>query len=261
MGKNYSNVAVQTTLSSGVTSGAASLTVAATTGFPSPDFTLVLDPGTVSEELVLVTGVGGTTLTVTRGYDGTTAVAHDAGAVVRHVHSAKDFKDSRDHEAATADVHGVIGPLATPSGVVAQFAGSAAPTGWLLADGSAVSRTTYAALFSVIGTTYGAGDGSSTFNVPNFKGRVPVGRDSSQGEFDTLGETGGAKTHTLTEGELPSHGHTYNQEAGASIGYAAGASSALVISSVGSSTTGAVGGGGAHNNLQPYIVLNYIIKH
>ena len=107
---NYSNVAVETTLSGGATSGATSIGVTATTGFPSPDFTLVIDPDTASEELVLVTGVGGTTLTVTRGYDGTTAVAHDAGAVVRHVHSAKDFKDSRDHEAATA-AHGATGAV------------------------------------------------------------------------------------------------------------------------------------------------------
>jgi microcystin-dependent protein len=94
---------------------------------------------------------------------------------------------------------GTVPPTAfsgTPSGAVMAYAGSAAPSGWLLADGTAVSRTTYADLFAVVGTTYGVGDGSTTFNLPNLKGRFPVGRDAAQTEFDTLAETGGAKTHT-----------------------------------------------------------------
>lgn len=95
----------------------------------------------------------------------------------------------------------------SPTGAVTQFAGSAAPTGWLLCDGTAVSRATYADLFAAIGTTYGAGNGSTTFNLPNLKGRVPVGRDSADTSFDVLGETGGAKTHTLTVTEMPSHTH------------------------------------------------------
>ena len=85
---------------------------------------------------------------------------------------------------------------AAPVGEVSSFAGSSAPTGWLLCDGSAVSRTTYAALFAIIGTTYGVGNGSTTFNLPNLKGRVIVGRDSAQTEFDVLGETQGAKDVT-----------------------------------------------------------------
>lgn len=81
------------------------------------------------------------------------------------------------------------------------------PTGYLLCDGAAVSRTTYAALFAVISTTFGAGDGTTTFNLPNMKGRVVCGYDSAQTEFDAIGETGGAKTHTLTSAEMPSHTH------------------------------------------------------
>src|SRR5690606_20957810 len=84
---------------------------------------------------------------------------------------------------------------------------AAAPDGYLICDGSAISRTTYAAIFTVLGTTYGTGDGSSTFNLPNLKGRVPVGLDSSQTEFDALAETGGANTHTLTIAQLPSLTH------------------------------------------------------
>lgn len=97
--------------------------------------------------------------------------------------------------------------LLAPTGVIQGYAGSAAPTGWLLCDGSAVSRASYADLFTLIGTTYGAGDGSTTFNLPDLKGRVPVGRNAADGSFDVLGESGGAKTHTLTTAEMPIHRH------------------------------------------------------
>lgn len=109
MTRRYSNVAVQTTLASGVTASDTTIPVSSTSGFPAVDFVLALDYGTASQELVLVTGVAGTTLTVTRGYDSTPATAHDAGAVVVHTHSAADFADSRTHEAATANVHGITG--------------------------------------------------------------------------------------------------------------------------------------------------------
>jgi hypothetical protein len=111
MSRYYSNTAVETTLSAGITSSATTIQVAATTGFPaSVPFTLALDAGASGEELVSVTAVAGTTLTVTRGFDNTTAVAHSAGAVIRHVHSAVDFKNSRDHEAATV-AHGATGAV------------------------------------------------------------------------------------------------------------------------------------------------------
>ena len=109
MTRRYSNVAAQTTLASGVTASDTTIPVSSTSGFPAVDFVLALDYGTASQELVLVTGVAGTTLTVTRGYDSTPATAHDAGAVVVHTHSAADFADSRTHEAATANVHGITG--------------------------------------------------------------------------------------------------------------------------------------------------------
>ena len=207
-----------------------------------------------------------------------------------------------------------------PSGSVTQFAGSTAPSGWLSCDGTTVSRTTYAALFAVIGTTYGAGDGSTTFSLPNMKGRIPVGLDTAQTEFDALGEAGGAKTHILTAAEIPSvaaanhthgagtfaaanHGHgpgTFAAAIGATngdanrIGYVAGsvngpgiatysvysgsllansapfnhytpvygssAGASPAVTGTSGTTSANTGGGGAHNNLQPYIVLNYIIK-
>lgn len=94
-----------------------------------------------------------------------------------------------------------------PIGEITMWATSTAPTGWLIADGSAISRSTYSALWGVLGTSYGAGDGSTTFNLPNLKGRFPVGRDATQVEFDTLGETGGSKTSALVVANLPAHTH------------------------------------------------------
>ena len=168
---------------------------------------------------------------------------------------------------------------AVPIGSVLEFAGSSAPTGFLLCDGTAINRVTYADLFAIIGTTYGVGDGSTTFNLPNIKGKTVVGRDAGQTEFDVLGETGGAKTHTLITAELPAHnhtitdpGHTHNVDAWTSGGGGYGVSIVLnqltkyiISNAVISNTTGITinntGSGTAHNNLQPYIVMNYIIKY
>jgi len=109
--RKYSSTASPTTLAAGCTSSATTIQVVATTGFPAVDFVLALDYGAVGQELVLVTNVSGTVLTVTRGYDSTAAVAHSLGAAVQHVHAGADFRDSRNHEAATAGVHGVTGSV------------------------------------------------------------------------------------------------------------------------------------------------------
>lgn len=94
----------------------------------------------------------------------------------------------------------------TPIGTLLPFAGSSTtlPTGWLLCDGAAVSRTTYAVLFAVVGTTYGAGNGTTTFNLPNLTNRVPVGSGGSY----SRGTTGGAATVTLSDAQMPSHNHS-----------------------------------------------------
>jgi microcystin-dependent protein len=188
----------------------------------------------------------------------------------------------------------------TPAGVIQQYAGTAAPTGYLLCQGQAVSRTTYAALYAVIGTTYGTGDGSTTFNVPDLRQRVPVGKHSS-GTFNTLGGTGGAESHTITTAQLPAHNHAVGTLATNSTGshshtlqpYSAGGVSgstcttasctgdrvmynsdgklmtdaARTTSSDGShshsisGSTANTGSGSAIPIVQPYIVLNYIIKY
>ena len=93
--------------------------------------------------------------------------------------------------------------LVAPSGSLSTFAGATVPAGWLLADGSAVSRSTYSNLFAAIGTTWGAGDGSSTFNLPNFINKFLVGA----GGLYAVGTYGGEPTVTLGIGNLPAHNH------------------------------------------------------
>jgi hypothetical protein len=108
----YSSVAQPTTLAGGISAGSATITVLATTGFPAFfPYTLSLDPGAASEELVEVTSAAGVVLTITRGIDGTSAQSHGSGAVVRHSMSARDLADFQTHQAATSDVHGVTGAL------------------------------------------------------------------------------------------------------------------------------------------------------
>ncbi len=96
-----------------------------------------------------------------------------------------------------------------PVASLMMYAGASAPTGWLICDGSAVSRTTYGALFTVISTTYGIGDGSTTFNLPDFRGRMPIGAGTGTSlTTRTLGAQVGAETHIQTETEVGSHNHT-----------------------------------------------------
>jgi len=176
----------------------------------------------------------------------------------------------------------IVIPAAFASGMVMPFAGSSAPSGWLLAYGQAVSRTTYSDLFSAIGTTYGSGDGSTTFNLPDLRGRTVAGQDDMGGssanrltnqsgglDGDTLGATGGAETHTLTTSQMPSHSHTLGSNAKISTTFStSGANTAVrrdtlsgsALDAFISGSTEAAGSGSAHNNVQPTIILNYIIK-
>lgn len=168
-----------------------------------------------------------------------------------------------------------------PTGSLISYAGSSAPTGYLLCYGQAVSRTTYANLFSAISTTYGVGDGSTTFNLPDLRGRVTVGKDNMGGtganritsggsgvDGTTLGSTGGSQTHTLAESELPAHNHsivggtTSNplyivNYTGADGGNPGGSNSGTVKDQFVTTNTGS---DGAHQNTQPSIIINYIIK-
>ena len=198
-------------------------------------------------------------------------------------------------------------------GSIQMYGGATAPTGWLLCDGSAVSRTTYAKLFEVLGTAYGEGDGSTTFNVPNFSGRFPIGSATTTPQTNTascgfnggnqpysynssgglgwfnLGEYGGEARHTLTTAEMPSHKHGASSEwkslsgtfrdlswGGGSSGIVTSGTNALdrkadsgskfgaVTRTVNAShshtiTVNATGSGGAHNQMPPFVGVNYIV--
>lgn len=144
-----------------------------------------------------------------------------------------------------------------PVGTIIPYAGATIPSNYMKCEGQELSRIEYDILFSAIGTTYGEGDGSTTFNLPNLKGRVITGIDSNDTDFDVLGETGGEKTHTLTVDEMPQHYHDYGNYID---WYTKGGMQGII--SVGGSAghTTATGGNQSHNIMQPYIVLNYIIK-
>lgn len=178
---------------------------------------------------------------------------------------------------------GVIGgrlgtptPDPMPVGALLPYAGTstALPTGYLLCDGAAVSRTTYATLFDRLGTAYGAGDGSTTFNIPNLTHRFPLGTAPGTGLRDR-GITGGAETVTLTTAQIPGHthgsagDHTHTVPARADDQVADGttatvsdnaASGTNTSSTAGAHTHASVGGGGSHENMPPFVTTYYLIK-
>lgn len=182
-----------------------------------------------------------------------------------------------------------------PPGTMIAYAGSSAPTGYLLCDGFAYSRSTYAALFAVIGTTYGSGDGSTTFNVPDCTGRVVAGKEATAtrlttagGGVDggTLGATGGTQSITLTAAEQASmpvtatvagtgtgtitspatpvntsgEGSNFGTIQAATGQAVYAASGTVSVTITGTATGTATGSGGAHKNVQPTLIANWIIK-
>jgi len=292
-------------------------------------------------------------------YDGTNwvnaASPGGGGGTVTSITAGTGLSASPSSPITTSGTLNVTDAALNPSGMVTPFAGSSAPSGWLLCDGSAVSRTTYATLFGVVSTTYGVGDGSTTFNLPNLQGEVPAGRqpatslgtatisiatpavvtDTGHGladgqliyftttgalptgvvantryyvrnatvntfnisatptgaaintsgtqsgthtlfsaDFADLGFSSGSVNETLTIAQTASHTHAPGaltrfhggNTSTSRTRFAAGTSGGFAFQSgtqsdlAESATTAATGGGVAHNNLQPYIVLNYIIK-
>ena len=162
------------------------------------------------------------------------------------------------------------------TGTILPTVATSAPNGWLLCDGSAVSRTTYANLFALVSTTFGAGDGSTTFNLPDLRGRAIIGVGTGAGlTARTRGQTGGAETHSLAEAELPAHGHplriSQTSQTSANTTTTGGvmlntntASNVASFTGTPSNTAGqqigGTGGNAAHNNMQPFMALSYIIR-
>lgn len=105
-----------------------------------------------------------------------------------------------------------------PIGSMVPYGNVNPPTGWLVCDGRAISRTVYADLFAVIGTSYGEGDGTTTFNLPNKKGRVSAGYDNANSKFDAIGKKLGEETHTMSVAELATHTHHFTSGVASVIG-------------------------------------------
>lgn len=192
----------------------------------------------------------------------------------------------------------VLSLWAGMTGVMLPFAGNTPPAHGLMCYGQAVSRTTFSELFKVIGTTYGAGNGTTTFNVPDCRGRTLAGKDNMGGTaagrittagagFDgtALGAAGGVQEHTLTAAQMPSHthtvtlasagGHTHGIPARGSDGSATNDTTTLMYGTTKTESTftsmatagahthtataASQGSGNAHTNTQPTIITNYII--
>jgi hypothetical protein len=218
---NYSNTAVQTTLGGNISNSATSFTVAATTGFPaSTPYVLALDYGAASEELVVVTGVAGTTLTVTRAFSGTSAQSHSIGAVVRHVYNAQDAIDFRTHEAATADVHGVTGALvgATQAQTLTNKTLTTPTINGATMSGTFAGAHTYSGAV----TMSGGGTLSGTFTgAPTLSGAVVLSGTPSISNGAALSGTFSG-THTYSGAVTLSGGATFTASAPLSQGATSG---------------------------------------
>ena len=151
-------------------------------------------------------------------------------------------------------------------GEIRMFAGNFAPVGWLFCQGQLVGISEYDVLYNLIGTTYG-GDGSTTFGLPNLQSRLPV----HQGPQFNLGQTGGVPQVTLTTNQMPTHSHPANASRdsvsqGNPAGNVTGASPSIKIykdgAPIGSmaAVVGMTGGNLAHNNMQPFQCINFIIS-
>ena len=181
-----------------------------------------------------------------------------------------------NYEATKYDFSGanLTGIEGVNTGIIVPWSDASIPSGFLECAGTAVSRSTYSALFGVVGTTYGAGDGSSTFNLPNLTDKCCISTSpskalASSGGANTVTSTGniagGASPHSLAAPELPSHAHTYNTGGGSAANGGQFARGETDTPSVGTGdihthNSSANFSGGSDSVLQPYLTLVYIIK-
>ena len=241
---------------------------------PADESTIVKDPGT-NKLKVPSNGIGSNELASDASTDTNRAVGTD------HI---------KDNSVTAAKLDSAAVSVLMPTGSILPYAGSVAPQGYLLCDGSAQDRqvdSVNTELFTVIGLTYGVGDGSTTFNIPDLRGRVIAGQDSDSGGFANRLTTGsaaningrvlganngnpgdigrgthGAQDHLLThlESGLPSHNHTSGVRR-SNNAYDTGSGTGTVLGTgINTGTVVAQDASSAHNNVQPTIILNYIIK-
>lgn len=253
----------------------------------------------ITDDAVVSAGIAASAVTSSEILDLTVGTAELAAGAVTLAKMAGDSVDSSkivDGSIALGDLATALVSVLAPPGQISAYGGSAAPSGYLICDGAASGdRTIHAALFAVIGTTYGVGNGSTTFNMPDLRGRVPMGADNAgvgdAGRItgnDARGNTSGAESVALTASLIPNHAHdiSHNHTIGSSnlltddggdavVTYeytypSSGAGGSLIkrrtsatdgASTSNSGTGNSLGGASpTHSNLQPYQVVNYIIK-
>jgi microcystin-dependent protein len=278
-----------TTLHSHSSSGGGAVpnVISAPTTISAETSYLVMDHLTINDDLTV------------DGYLGVTDLGEAYGGTVTtlSIATANGFSGTVANATTAPEITLSYSGSTFPAGIMFPYGGASAPSGWLLCDGSAVSRATYSDLFTAISTTFGVGDGTTTFNLPDTARKVLVGAGGTGTATlaNTVGATGGAETHTLTTAELSTHSHgvtdsghshgvtdsghthTYDDELSTLNVTSSGASaviktgpttlntnSATTGISINSATTGIstsnAGSGTAHNNMQPSLVTNYIIK-
>jgi microcystin-dependent protein len=190
--------------------------------------------------------------------------AVEAGAIDDDAVSASNIIDLN---VTLAKLSAAVQAALVPTGTLFEWATDTPPSGYLLCYGQAVSRTTYADLFAVISTTFGVGDGSTTFNLPDMRGRMALGQDDMGGasanrvtdaQADSIGGSGGVESHALITAELAAHTHTIPTNAASALD--AGLNETHEVGGGGTAPTSSTGSGTAHPNMTPFLTLNYIIK-
>lgn len=174
--------------------------------FPAAPFNAVVwpsgvQPTTTNAEVVRVTAKSVDTLTIVRAQESSSARTIVANDQIAQNITAKSLTDI-ENAITTA------GQTTAPVGAVIMWTTNSAPTGWTICDGSAINRTTFSELFAVIGTTFGTGDGSTTFNVPNMQERIPIGKSATTA-INAVGNVAGSWDHTHGPGSLTVASHTH----------------------------------------------------
>ena len=235
--------------------------------------------GTIAETK---TDLGVDLNTIHSGSDGSDHSKVTANETVIGLNTIHRSSDGSDHSKVNTNESAIAAIPVIPTGALLMWATDTTPDGWLLCYGQAVSRTTYPDLFTVIGTIFGVGDGSTTFNLPDLRGRLPLGKDNMGGasadrvthaNADSIGGVEGAESHALTEAELATHRHglqarniattgtdpTNHKIGGGKSGYGIWSSGIANVATHAENITN-TGSGNAHTSMQPYITINYIIK-